>query len=123
MENRIQINGVWYVREDQIAEEESIIVIPFLSTCAEYETEDYGWKAIKLYKDNGSLYSGIDIEFTDKTKTPWKEDLWDNVNWILGVHKGDADSLEKAKEEMSASGVAHFRAFLKSLDRLGWLNS
>jgi len=85
MEDRLLINGVWYVRETEPeTETKEIETTEFIGIV--YETEDYVWKASKYYKDDGfSLYPDIDIEFTDKTTTPWAEDMWDNMNWFKGV--------------------------------------
>ena len=68
--DRILINGVWYVRETEPETETKEIETTDL-ICSVYETEDYVWKASKIYKDDGeTLYDGIDVEFTDKTTTP-----------------------------------------------------
>jgi len=79
--DRIQINGVWYVKETINEEPIKLDVTDFIG-CA-YETSDYSWEATKIYKSLASdiLYDGVYIKFTDKTVTPWKEDHWDNDNF------------------------------------------
>ena len=131
MENRIQINGVWYVREDsQPAEEtfEDIQVIQSLE-CV-YETSDYCWAASRMYKDDGkTFYPGIDIKFTDKTyktsgdREDWIEDYWDNDTWILGVYRNEPSSMLDAKEAMNEKGIKDFRNFIHKLIQMGWLEN
>lgn len=122
--DRIEINGVWYVKETETTKEEKIILdlVDFIG-CS-YENDDYAWEATKIYKDvfNDVLYDGVDIKFTDKTVKPWKEDHWDNNTWILGVYNNNPESMPDAKEMMNDKGIKHFRAFIKALIDKGWFN-
>ena len=131
MENRIQINGVWYVREDSQPAEETFEDIQVIQTleCL-YETDDYCWEASRMYKDDGkTFYPGIDIKFTDKTyKTPgdredWIEDYWDNDTWILGVYHNEPSSMPEAKQAMNEKGIKDFRNFIHKLIQMGWLEN
>ena len=131
MENRIQINGVWYVREDSQSAEETFEDIQVIQTleCL-YETDDYCWEASRMYKDDGkTFYPGINIKFTDKTyKTPgdredWIEDYWDNDTWILGVYHNEPSSMPEAKQAMNEKGIKDFRNFIHKLIQMGWLEN
>jgi len=125
MEDRIQINGVWYKREeDSVKEPESTFwdVTNYVGKVA--ESGLYCFKAEKMYKDeiNGELYSGVDIEFTDKRKLgEWIEDLWDNDTWMRGVLNDDPDALEELRKSVCERGELEFKAFLKALVNEGWL--
>ena len=120
MEDRLLINGVWYVRETEPETETKEIETTDL-ICSLYETEDYVWKASKIYKDDGeTLYDGIDIEFTDKTTSPWKEDHWDNMNWFKGVLEDNPDSMKDVIKSMSYQGIKDFKLFLNKLKDKGW---
>jgi len=60
MQDRIQINGVWYVREDISKEEEKDIEVTYSMSC-HYENDDYVWEATRLMKDDEiSYYPDID---------------------------------------------------------------
>ena len=131
MENKIQINGVWYVREDSIAPttntKEHLFNpdnVTHFEACV-YETDDYCWEASKIRKNEGGpFYPGIDIKFTDKTpedRKDWIEDHWDNNNWMMKVFHGEIDALEEASKSMNEEGVKTFREFLGYLNDLGWL--
>jgi len=126
--NRIQINGVWYVREDsQPAEEtfEDIQVAQSLE-CV-YETDDYCWVASRMYKDDGeTFYLGIDIKCTNKTsrdRDTWVEDFWDNNIWFLGVYNNVSSSMIEARELMNEKGIKDFRNFIHKLIQMGWLEN
>jgi hypothetical protein len=123
MEDRILINGVWYVRETQ--PEEEIILDDLTKTLnIIYENGKYFWEATRIYKDDGeTFYDGFDIEFTDKTKTPWKTEHWDNMKWFKGVLEDDSHSMKLAEEAMDNEGIKHLKAFLKYLKEKGWFNN
>jgi hypothetical protein len=121
MKDRIQIDGVWYVRElEPEPETEFLDVQIHTSISVHYENDDYSWEAISLIKDDGSQYDGFDIKFTNKNIKPWKDDYWDNMKWIKGVYENNPDSIKEALEEMNENGIKHFRSFLNELNKIGW---
>ena len=121
MENRIQINGVWYVRED--ISEQKDIEVKYSMSC-HYENDDYVWEATRLMKDDEiSYYPDIDIKFTDKRNKPWKEEYWDNNTWMVGVINDDPDAMKDARESMCPSGVKTFQLFLNKLKENFWLKT
>jgi hypothetical protein len=120
---RIQINGVWYVKETTNEEPIELNVIDFIG-CS-YETSDYVWEATRIYKslDSNILYDGADIKFTDKTVTPWKEQHWDNDKWFFGIYNNNPESMPDAEESMNTEGIRHFRAFIGELIKREWLTN
>jgi hypothetical protein len=126
MEDRIQINGVWYKREeDSIEEPESLFwdVTDYVGKVA--ESKLYVFKAEKMYKDesNSELYSGVDIEFTDKRILGnWKTDVWDNNTWMRSVLKDNPEALEGLRESVCEQGEKEFKEFLRILQEEGWLD-
>ena len=121
MEDRILINGVWYVRETEPkTETKEIEVIDFIGSIC--ETDDYIWKASRLYKDDGeTFYEGFDIEFTDKSIKPWKEEHWDNIYWFEGILEDNPESIKDAIRSMDDEGIKDFKLFLNKLKDKGWL--
>lgn len=122
MEDRIQINGVWYVLEQQ--EQLPEVEINIIRTEARtIESDKYVFEAIRLERSDapGTYFEGIDIEFTDKREKPWKEEYWDNPAWMRGVLINDPESLEHLKESVCLQGEAELKAFLKELKEEGWL--
>jgi hypothetical protein len=130
MENRIQINGVWYVKEDQtptttISYEIDEDKLTYSQSCV-YENDKYCFEAKRLFKnyDSGEIYTDIvDIEFTDKRngRDNWIVEEWDDIGWFNGVLERNHDSIEIAKEVMCFEGLETFISFLKILKNKGWL--
>ena len=132
MESRIEINGVWYVREDVITDpldhlESEEMELTFSEECC-YETEKYCFVASRISGDGGygEFYPDIAIEFTDKRsgdRDTWKEEYWDNNNWFKGILYGNSDSIESLDEEtdICPQGKRQFKRFLNRLVEEGWL--
>lgn len=114
--DRIEINGVWYVKEDKPTKldltEKDVI---FSKSCT-YETGDYCWEAVILSKDGGkNFYPDLQIEFTDKKLET--TEYWDNFIWLNKVLDGSKEEIEEAKKDMSDQGFEDFIAFLKFLKK------
>jgi hypothetical protein len=126
MEDRIQINGVWYKREEDSTEEtESTFwdVTTYIGKVA--ESKLYVFKAEKIYRDEngGGFLSGVDIEFTDKRILgEWIEDLWDNDTWMRGVLNNSPDALKELRKSVCEQGEKEFKEFLTMLQEEGWLD-
>jgi hypothetical protein len=130
MENRIQINGVWYVKEDQtpttaVSYEIDEDKLTYSQSCV-YENDKYCFEAKRLFKnyDSDEIYTDIvDIEFTDKrgSKGNWITEHWDGMGWFNGVLERNHGSIETARESMCFEGVETFISFLKILKNKGWL--
>ena len=120
MEDRIQINGVWYKREKPETPKYEITDRNITSSKSyTYESTDFCFEAIKLSKDEGEVFfDTVDIEFTDKRVKPWKEEYWDNNAWMLGILEDK--SIDEAKESMSDEGINEFKQFIRVLIEKGW---
>ena len=130
MENRIQINGTWYVKEDSIPQPAPTApkFDAALATHFEgyvYETDEYCWEATRIYKDgnkgfyDGTFYDGISIKFTNKITK--EEEYWDNDSWMKNVLHNVQEALEGAMESMNYHGIATFKLFINFLMCQGWL--
>jgi len=130
MENRIQINGVWYVKEDQTPTTASPYEIDedkltYSESCV-YENDKYCFEATRIFQeyDLGKFYGDVlDIEFTDKRggKGNWITEQWDNIIWCNFVLERNHHSIETLRESMCFEGVETFISFLKILKNKGWL--
>lgn len=129
MEKRIEINGVWYVREDAITDsldhlESEEMDLTFSEECC-FETSKYCFVASRMRKDGGDeFYPDITITFTDKrsgNRDTWKEDYWDNNNWFKGILENNPESLEHLREALCGKGVKQFKMFLRKLVEDKWL--
>ena len=121
MENRIKIGDVWYVREEQPIEEIEMNITSFNGRT--YESDLYCFEATQLLKDDGIPYDdSCDIEVTDKRVKPWKVHILDNPRWFIGVLENNPDSMTEAHEMFCERGIIEFRAFVRDLIKVGWLN-
>jgi hypothetical protein len=120
-ENRIQINGEWYVKESTITDKKLEIEDSDIARFegAVYENKDYCWEATKDYRNDGTLYEGVNIKFTNKSTG--KIEYWDNDDWMVRVHENEVAAMETARESMSEEGVAHFQAFIGKLVEMFWI--
>ena len=130
-EDRIQINGKWYVAEQP---EEGVKFDPGDLTYyrgAVYETDSSCFEFTNLTNEEGKPYGGdisFSVEYTDKRfkdRKDWKVDYWDNVNWFNGLIKGNPDSLpELSLPELEATvdkeDVKLFIEVLQYLKELEW---
>jgi hypothetical protein len=131
MENRIQINGFWYVLEipentTPISFEIDDDMITYGQT-ATHENDKYCFEVTRIYRDVNSdnFYDDcLTVTFTDKRKgdrKDWKDDYWDSTMWFNNLIERNGDSIETARELMCYEGVETFISFLKILKNKGWL--
>lgn len=133
MNARIEINGIWYVREDTIndllchlGDEE---MNPTFSEECCYETSKYCFVASRIRKagPDTEFYSDISIKFTDKRsgdRDTWREEYWDNNNWLKGILEGNPESVKSLDDEIGLckEGKKQFKGFLNRLVEEGWIN-
>lgn len=132
MENRIEINGVWYVKEDSIENTlnniEEELDLSFNIECV-YENSQYVFVASRLHEDglDSDFYDGISINFTDKRfedREDWTEDHWDNELFFKGILERDKGSIETLRNEigMCENGIKILIQFLTQLREIGWIS-
>jgi len=129
--NRIEINGIWYVREDKqptpVIDDINDDDVTDSLDCV-WETDEYCFIATVLLRDNAEdltdFYGSVYVKITDKRpsdRKDWIEHEADNSNWLLGVLEGNPDSMEEACEIFDDNGISQFRAFILYLIKKGWL--
>ena len=117
--DRIQIDGVWYVREDNI-EDEPIKLEVVETQGYLVENTNFSYDATRIANDEGGFYEGVDIQVTDKRSKPWKEDNWDNNNWMRGVLEYDPVSW-KELPDLGSEDIKFLMAFLQYLKDKEWI--
>jgi hypothetical protein len=131
MKDRIQVDGVWYVRETStlpIVEIEPNNVTNTLGCIL--ESDDWCFEATAILREEAvdltDIYTAIiDINITDKRpadRNEWIEHSGiDNSNWFIGVYEGNPESMPDVKEIMDEQGIAEFRGFIGYLIDKGWI--
>ena len=135
MENRIQINGIWYVREESSKPSNTEVKfdkeeVTNTRSCI-YETDKYCWEASILVEEDDVLKCRtfgakvnylLTIKFTDKLTESSKEDYWDSMDWFEGVIENNPESLKEFDGVMDEESIKIFQKFLEYLKNdLGWL--
>jgi hypothetical protein len=129
MEERIQVNGVWYVREieptPEIEIKEKDVTFSMERT---WESRDWLFVATVIMLDAAETlddhYPDPYIKITYKRFKDcelWTEDDVDNPNFMFGVLEGNPDSMKDAREMFDTVGLEEFKAFLRYLIKVGWL--
>lgn len=127
--DRIQIDGVWYVREtDTVTGPAGITHIDEFDVTKSlnriWENDDWAFEAKILLAHDGialeDTWGDCWIQITDKND-PWREYDIDNPRWMLGVLEGDPESMEEANKMMTPEGIRLFRGFIHLLIKNGWL--
>ena len=101
----------------------SIILDPTRTENLIYESDKYCFEVCRIYRDEDTIYPGVDIEFKDKRlpRAEWKIEYWDNDQWMIGVFQGDEDALEGALISMDEQGVKELQAIVEDLIRKDWI--
>jgi len=121
MEDRIEINGEWYVKETTLQNDEPIIDVTFTNGCV-FENNEYCFEVTQILRDDMTPYPDISITFTDKrnrNRDHWTEEHWDNNNWMLEVLEDDKEALVLLIE--SNIDVDIVKQVFKKLVQIKWL--
>ncbi len=129
MEERIQVNGVWYVREINPTSEIEIKNKEVIFSMERvWESSDWCFIAHVIMLDGAETlkdhYPDPYIKITDKRpldRKDWVEDETDNSIFMFGVLEGNPDSVKDARETFDEQGLEEFKAFLRYLIKVGWL--
>ena len=127
--DRIQIDGVWYVKETAAVTANSFITdIPEHDVTRSlhriWENSMYAFEAkILVNNETDSIWGDCWLTITEKigSNDTWIEHSIDNPRWMLGVYEGDELSMREANKMMHPEGIALFRGFLHLLIEHGWL--
>ena len=105
MKDRIQLNGVWYVKEGKPPRKD---LDPMYSQSYSVETDKYMYEAVSL-SDKPELDHLI---VTNKTNN--KSHTWDNITFIKGISEELTESLNLVKEDIDdTEDIIQFTKFLK----------
>ena len=120
-EDRIQINGTWYVKEEEPCQTEPQDLI-YTQQCL-LELDDCMFEASRMYSDyNNEIFfkDTVDIKYTNKITK--ESDYWDNVTWIKGLFKGEKEALDEISNILNKSEIAQLKVFIGTLIENNWLD-
>lgn len=118
MENRININGDWYVREEQPKEQKVYDII--LSREIMIETDNVLVEGMVLEDMNDGSFdmAAIDISY----KKRGFKDVWDNDEFLTSLYRREANAMN----EVSNTDADTLEVVLIIIDRMaemGWIKS
>ena len=120
-EDRIQINGTWYVKEEEQPQTEPQDLI-YTQQCL-LELDNCMFEASRMYADyNNEIFfkDTVDIKYTNKiTKS---SDYWDNGEWMKQLFDGDKEALDQVSDMLNKSEITQLKVFIGTLIENNWLN-
>ena len=127
MEDRIEVNGVWYIKEESDVESTISQLEPGVRYDGfVFESNLYAFDCTRIYDEDGNLYKDgdVSIKFTDKSVvhdiTEYQEH-WDNINWMCGILENEAEAIEEAMESLCSQGFAELKEVLTTLRVAAWI--
>ena len=131
MQDRIEVNGVWYIKEDVATSKFEKVTISQLEPGIKYdgfvfESNLYAFDCTRIYDEDGNLYKdgNVCIKFTDKSVDyAMKEyqEHWDNVDWMNGIIENEVEAIEEAMESLCSQGFAELKEVLTTLRVAAWI--
>lgn len=131
MEDRIEINGVWYIKEDVATSKFEKVTISELEPGIKYdgfvfESNLYAFDCTRIYDEDGNLYKdgNVCIKFTDKSVVnaiKEYQEHWDNVDWMNGIIENEVEAIEEAMESLCPQGFVELKEVLSVLRVAAWL--
>ena len=102
MKDRIEINGVWYIKETNSTPTLTPKLEPSVSfEGLVFESDLYCFEATRLRDDDGEFYDKqCDIKFTDKNLKDTEPEYWDNSGWMVEFLKNDPEAIEEAEKSL-----------------------
>jgi hypothetical protein len=111
--DRIQIDGIWYIREDKESEFDISDQVFHVRQCG-YEDDDVVLECNYSVKDNPEPHDTPCVTFLDKARydLDWtKREFWDNTAWMRDVVEGYPESID----QIPAQHLPVVKAFFKYL--------
>ena len=131
MKNRIEVDGVWYIKEDVATSKFEKVTISELEPGIKYdgfvfESNLYTFDCTRIYDEDGNLYKdgNVCIKFTDKSiihDIDKFQEHWDNVSWMNGILENDVEAIEEAMESLCSQGLVELKEVLTTLRVAAWL--
>ena len=131
MEDRIEVNGVWYIKEDVAASKFEKVTISELEPGIRYdgfvfESNLYAFDCTRIYDEDGNLYKdgNVCIKFTDKSVVnaiKEYQEHWDNVDWMNGIIENEVEAIEEAMESLCPQGFVELKEVLSVLRVAAWI--
>ena len=119
MENRIEINGVWYIKENSsvLSKNQKSADLDFERDIIYYEGLTWEDDTIHL---KAEALEGNDrmTSISYRNKVTGKSEYWDNDSWIMGVYDGDAVSISILKEDITFNDPYYYKILVRFIGEM-----
>ena len=116
MEERIEVNGVWYVREKTPQKELSVSSYESMI----FENDLFKVEASRMIDPFGIPTDDVAIEYTTKVE-PYTKERWDNVHWMIGVYRDSPTSVKQLYPLMGEERIKQIQFIIGTLMDKGWI--
>ena len=127
MKDRIEVNGVWYIKENTIVQPTISELEPGIKYDGfVFESNLYSFDCTRVYDEDGNLYKdgNVCIKFTDKSiihDIDKSQEHWDNVDWMCGILENEVEAIDEAMESLCSQGLIELKEVVKELVEKGWI--
>ena len=127
MKDRIEVNGVWYIKENTIVQPTISELEPGIKYDGMvFESDLYSFDCTRIYDEDGNLYKdgNVCIKFTDKSiihDIDKSQEHWDNVDWMCGILENEVEAIDEAMESLCSQGLIELKEVVKELVEKGWI--
>jgi hypothetical protein len=127
MKDRIEVNGVWYIKENTIVQPTISELEPGIKYDGMiFESDLYSFDCTRIYDEDGNLYKdgNVCIKFTDKSiihDIDKFQEHWDNVDWMCGILENEVEAIDEAMESLCSQGLIELKEVVKELVEKGWI--
>lgn len=120
-EDRIQINGTWYVKEEEPCQTEPQD-LTYSQQCL-LELDGCVFEATRIYSDyNNEIFFKNSIDITYTNKITKEVDHWDNNQWMKRLFDGEKEALNEISDILNKSEIAQLKVFIGTLIENNWLD-
>lgn len=124
MKDRIEINGVWYIREDKAISDNipQDIIDNIDSEFWQYKGAFYEDELMCIDTMISEDNNIISAKYINKTVQPWETEELDNENWFVGILENNPESIDGFNESFKTQEERFvFKAYLLKLRSLGYI--
>jgi len=122
MENRIKINGAWYVKEENTTPFHDLKQDIYITETCWYENDKLLLEAVR-YPPTTLNYIKITSKiFQDSDYGYSSEDYWTDIGFIRKLYNGDPDAIHVSNVKYSKAETLIIRSFIHELVNNKWIS-
>ena len=125
IEDRIQINGEWYVKESTFTSKTSELHLDFIIGTQKYVIFENEYICLESYLDVKEVSTlekqYLYVDFNNKRDKLSKTETWGNLSFLKGIVERNVESINELKSTLHKDDVEYVMRFMDKLSELGWI--